>query len=374
MESWMGNPPFILRKSKYLLIPLVLLFIALLLIYGIKGISSRYAQDDYCYGYRVKGIGFWNTQIQSYFHKAEYVSNRFSTTFTQSIVEKLGGPSFTPFLTSLEILAWLGSLVYVLYQILAIVHVKKSIMVTLSSALVILFFTFYLAPEQYQLLFWLSANQTYLVPMVLATFLFGRFLSIIRSGSIKFRFVIELSLLSFFASGFSETTALWQFVCWCLVLGWSILPVKKPSGISPKTVSLFALVTTLSSSLGLLALALSPSNLKTPNWAPASLPPIIGNSLIHGAEFIWFAIRSTPVPFAVLAFFGFLFGSLVLSRREDKPGSTLTRILVLFAITFILVAVNMVPIKLAEADTSYPGARSLFPAQFSLIVCFFVTG
>ena len=370
----MDNPSFFARKSKYLLFPFIILFMGLLSIYGIKGIYSRYAQDDYCYGYRVREAGFWDTQIRSYFHKAEYVSNRFSTTLTQSVVEKLGGPSFVPFLTSLEILAWLGSLIYVLFQIQTTVHVKKSISVILTSALVILFFTLSLAPEKYQLLFWLSANQTYLAPMILATLLLGRFLSIAKSPTVKVYFVIELSLVSFFACGFSETTAIWQFICWCLIFGWSILPIKKPSGISPKIVSRYALVTLFSSTAGLLALALSPSNLKAPNWALASLPSLLGNSLVHGAEFFWYALKGTPIPFAALACFGFLLCSLVLSGRADKPGNYLIGILVIFAVTYVLAVANMIPIKLAETTISYPGERSLFPAKFSLIVCFFVTG
>ena len=35
---------------------------------------------------------------------------------------------------------------------------------------------------------------------------------------------------------------------------------------------------------------------------------------------------------------------------------------------------NMVPIKIARLATSWPGARSLFPAHFSLVVCLFVIG
>ena len=41
------------------------------------------------------------------------------------------------------------------------VYAKAATLVACLSALTIVFFTFYLAPNQYQILFWLSAMQTY---------------------------------------------------------------------------------------------------------------------------------------------------------------------------------------------------------------------
>ena len=99
------------RKSLFGKIPqvgtllLIFIFIGLLSIYGIKGTYSRYAQDDYCYGYKVRDMGFWNMQIQSYMHINEFNSDRYSLTIAHSLVELSGGPKTVPVLPTLEILA-----------------------------------------------------------------------------------------------------------------------------------------------------------------------------------------------------------------------------------------------------------------------------
>ncbi|MEI2421599.1 hypothetical protein V6O07_15090, partial [Arthrospira platensis SPKY2] len=42
---------------------LSVLFLSLLAGYALKGYFSRYAADDYCYGYRVNENGFFYNQI-----------------------------------------------------------------------------------------------------------------------------------------------------------------------------------------------------------------------------------------------------------------------------------------------------------------------
>ena len=96
---------------------LIFIFIGLLSIYGIKGTYSRYAQDDYCYGYKVHDMGFWNMQIQSYIHTNQFNSDRYSLTIVHSLVELSGGPKTVPLLPTLEIIAWFACLLFVFYQI-----------------------------------------------------------------------------------------------------------------------------------------------------------------------------------------------------------------------------------------------------------------
>ena len=69
--------------SKYkniLLAAFIAMFLVLISILAIKGSYSRYAQDDYCYGYRFRDSSFWKAQVDSYFQTAEYNSNRYSLT------------------------------------------------------------------------------------------------------------------------------------------------------------------------------------------------------------------------------------------------------------------------------------------------------
>jgi len=145
-------------------------------------------------------------QIHSYFYPTEFNSNRYSLTFAHSLVEVLGGATFVPVLPILEIAAWSVSLFYLIYQLLKGKISFVRIAVAALSALGILFFTFYLSGNLYQILYWLSGMQTYLTPMVLNTLIFGRLAALAHTTSIKTRHFIEIALLGLIAGGFSETT------------------------------------------------------------------------------------------------------------------------------------------------------------------------
>ena len=143
--------------------------LGLVSIFGIKGLYSRYAQDDYCYGYRVWQNGFWKNQVDSYLSPTEYSPNRYSVTLINNIAEVLGGPKFVPFLPSLELLAWGLSLTYLAWLLFK--PIKYRIYLSMITGLIIIYFSAFLAPNSYQNLFWLAAINSYLTPIVLTTFI-----------------------------------------------------------------------------------------------------------------------------------------------------------------------------------------------------------
>ena len=254
-------------------------------------------------------------QIQSYIHINQFNSDRFSLTLVHSLVELSGGPKTVPVLPSLEIIAWFASLVFVFYQIGQVVYSRAEYLVACLSALTIVFFTFYLAPNQYQILFWLSAMQTYTTPLVLATLLFGLLIAIARAPKLKFPAAIGLGLLAFFAGGFSETTGLWQFACWSMLLVWALIYRKK----------------------SLLAKNAITTN-HNPDWLGCTFPGdhgdlpgelqhgaafvhpglfhLISQSLSYAAGFIWLALKGTPLPYLVILLLGF-FASISRDPKMD---------------------------------------------------------
>jgi hypothetical protein len=367
----MKQPAFLARTRRLIIFLLIFLFFGLLSIYGLKGSFSRYAQDDYCYGYRVRTMGFWNTQIRSYLYKAEYVSNRFSTTLAHSIVEELGGSKFVPYLASIELLAWLAALVYVSFQLQLVIFSKASYLTSVISALSIVFFSAYLAPNQYQILFWLAAMQTYFTPIIMATFVFGRLISIVRSPKFKIHFGIELFLLAFFAGGFSETTNLWQLTCWGFILVWSLIKQKKM--IVAKNAIRPAFILVSSTTLALAALVFSPANLK---GAPVPYHPnpftLIWQSILYGFEFLWYGIRGTPLPYLVILLLGFFLGAVSTPsaefRARDIAGVILAAVLVLVTVSVVVMLPAM------YATSHYPGDRALLPAEVALVICLFISG
>jgi hypothetical protein len=367
----MKKTPLYGRIPQIIAFLLIFIFIGLLSIYGIKGIYSRYAQDDYCYGYKVRAMGFWNMQIQSYIHTNEFNSDRYSLTFIHSLVELSGGPKAVPVLPSLEIIVWFASLVFVFYQLQHVIYSGTGYLIAIISALTIVFFTLYLAPNQYQILFWLSAMQTYLTPLVLATFLFGCLISIARSPTFGFPYAIGLGFLAFFAGGLSETTGLWQFVCWSMILGWALIFRKKSllarNAIRP------TLILIGSVALSLVVMALCPANFNTgqifyhPNFIT-----LISQSLSYGAGFIWLALKGTPLPYLVIILLGF-FASLGLGSKDGlKVKKLFVEILVVILVLYALSVVTMIPSM--YATSFYPGDRALLPAQFTLSVCLFIIG
>ena len=360
------------RTARFILIFFIVVLAGLLAIYGIKGTYSRYAQDDYCYGYRVRDMGFWDMQIQSYIHKAEFNSDRYSLTFIHGLVELAGGPKLVPFLPLLEMIILFASLACISFQLQQLIFTRSNYLVAIVSALAITFFTVYMAPVQYQILFWLSAMQTYFTPIVLATFLLGCLISIARTRKLRFYHALGIGILSFFAGGFSETTGLWQFASWCILFGWLFISRKKSPII--KKASQLSLVAALSTGLALVVMALCPSNFTGRPFMHPALLEVMSEALKGGAQFIWVSLKAAPLPYFIVISLGFWLSCLIPYERKNKLLNILFEILAVVLILYIIAVANMVPIKLARYATSWPGARSLLPAHFSLVVCLFVIG
>jgi hypothetical protein len=104
------------------------------------------------------------------------------------------------------------------------------------------------------------------------------------------------------------------------------------------------------------------------------LPLIFQNVFKGGFSFLRNALKVAPVPYLVVAGFGFWLGSLVHARSTRKPFQSLLNILIIILVFLLITFANMVPIKIARLPTSWPGARSFFPSQFSLVSGVFLIG
>jgi hypothetical protein len=371
----MKKPSLLDRIPQIIIILLIFTFSGLLSIYCLKGFYSRYAQDDYCYGYRVRAQGFWNMQLQSYFHPTEFNSDRYSSTAVQSLVELSGGPSTVPVLTSLELIVWFASLSFVFYQLQLLLNSKANSLTAILPALAIIFFTLYLAGDQYQILFWLSAMQAYFTPVVLAALLFGCLLFMARIPQFSLPYAIGLGLLSFFAAGFSETAGLWQFACWCLILGWSFVLSKRL--VFARNTIRPALVLVGSAALSLIVMAICPANPKSGQiMYHLDFLGFSRQSLYFGAGFLWSRLKATPLPYFVLILLGFLIKRNQTIINPDKDGLKVKKFIVeILAVILTLYGLSVVVmLPSLYSKLTYPGERALFPAQFTLSVCLFIIG
>jgi len=276
-----------------------------------------------------------------------------------------------PFLPTLEMVAWFAGLFFVSYQLQKAFHSRFEPLSAIIPALTIVFFTLYLTPAQYQILFWLSAMQTYLTPLVLATFLFGCLVAVARSSKFRVIPAIGLGLLAFFAGGLSETTGLWQFACWSLVLGWGVL-FRKRSSLA-RNIIRPALIMIGCVAVSLVIMASSPANFNTGAvFYHPTLITLILQSFSYGAGFLWLALKGTPLPYAVILLTGFFAGIGHSPKEAAKVRNLLVEILVVIAVLYALSVVTVLPSM--YANSHYPGDRALLPAQFSLSVCLFIIG
>ncbi|HTX91071.1 MAG TPA: DUF6056 family protein [Anaerolineales bacterium] len=350
---------------------LILVLVGLLSIYGLKGTYSRYAQDDYCYGYRVRSLGFLEMQVHSYFQVNEYNSDRYSLTIAHSLVELSGGPKIVPFLTSFEFLAWLAALVYVFIQLQKLVNSKANYLPAIFTALTIVFFSAYLAPNQYQVLFWLSAMQTYLTPIIWTTFIIGRLIAMASSAKFNLLQGLELSLLALFAGGFSETTALWQFAIWGMILAWSVL-FRKKQAAAGNLVRPTAVVTVFTA-VSLVIMAICPINFNTGVvFYHPKISNLILQSLSYGAGFIWIGIKGAPLPYLAIATLGF-FISLVTQPKNSPKAKNLAWEIVLALLALYILSVAVIAPSY-YATSHYPGDRALLPAEATLVAFLFFIG
>jgi hypothetical protein len=239
------------------------LFLILLAGYAIAGLHSRYLADDYCNDVEFMQQGFLKGQVNS--------SERYSLTFFSGIGWILGGVRFMPVLPLASILFWALALYYAIYQGSQYFSYRLSPVKIAFLSTCILFFTLYLAPNQYQILFWRSGMNTYLVPLLINTFILGRYFFYLQQKRFGILGFIELSFLAFLAAGFSETVFALQAGFWGVILLFVIWH-RHSIGLKAIPAILFG------SFLGAALMILNPTNAARQSHFPP--PPPIGTVIL----------------------------------------------------------------------------------------------
>ena len=174
-----------------------------LLVYAAIGRFSRYTADDFCWAGTLRIEGFVHSQVQYY----TVYSPRYAFTFLVLVVESIG-PAIVPALPAAAIVTWLTTLTWTFRQLgLSTAH-------ALVVGEVAAFATLQTAPDLPQSLYWQTGMLTYLLPLILATFLLGW----IRRGLQTWWAVALSGLVTFVAGGLSETYLIPQNVALTLAL------------------------------------------------------------------------------------------------------------------------------------------------------------
>ena len=336
--------------------------------YAYRGLFSRYLQDDYCYGAEVVSLGFFPAQINSYFHQMPYNSERFSLTLFSGLAEISGGPRLAPFLAGFSIAVWAAALYFAFSQWCRYLHAPTSRLTVLACALAVPIFTFSLAPNLYQVLYWRSAMLPYLTPLIINTGLFGVFFAILRRGKLKAPTAIIFGLIGVVAGGFSETAGLWQFCLWGLILIWFWL-LHRQERFALKVLAIMI----GASALAIVIMLLGPSNsAQMQSFQRPGFIEMIAKSIKFTQDFIRAALRSQIFAFFVAGCLGLFFGLQGTPEKQRSFRVALGKWLLLVAGCYGLVFASTVPTMMAMS--SPPDDRGLLPAMLTLILTVFASG
>ena len=346
---------------------LCFLIVVLLIGYMIAGWQSRYLADDYCYDAEFIKHGFLEGQIDSYLNQMPYSSNRYSLTFFSGVAWKLGGVQVMPILPALSIILWCLSIFYSIKQGSKFANYRLSNITNAFVTFTILFFTILLAPNQYQILFWRSGMLPYLFPLVINTFLLGRFFYYLQRNHL-FKFgLIELGLLAWVAAGFSETIFAFQTGFWTLMM---IIMIWRREAIGRNA----AVAILLGSLTGAVLLIFNPTN--AVRQSPFPPPPNIMNlaliSMQFALDFIVNYLRSTPLPILILFSMGILLGLV----EYRKVVITWRRSIIVLIGSVIATGILMICIMAPTvwSMSSFPEQRSLLAGVYLINIVLLALG
>jgi hypothetical protein len=179
-----------------------------LLVYASVGAFSRYTADDFCWAGILRTEGFLQSQVHYY---TEY-SPRYAFTFLVNLTE-LVGPPIVPALPATAIVVWLAALTWTFAQFQIQGRLRCFALAEVAALAII-----QTAPDLPQSLYWQTGLLTYLLPIVLATFLIGWIRRAIQSW---WAFGISATT-TFVAGGLSETYLIPQNVALTLALAVAI--------------------------------------------------------------------------------------------------------------------------------------------------------
>ncbi|WP_298005541.1 MULTISPECIES: DUF6056 family protein [Anaerolinea] len=327
---------------------------------GYLGTYARYWADDYCYGLVARQSGVWRGLAEWY----TLSGNRFSAFALVALLEPLGlnGVRFLP---AAVLVLWGVSTYLFLGELFSFFRVTFSRRVILLLALMLVFYSAFLAPDRLQTLYWRMGTLHYTLPLPLMFLTGAGLLRLTRTeipGKGQGLLLLFPMMWSFFIGGFSETTGALQ-VMFLVLLG---LTVWRKSASLETRVWWGWLSALLGAVLALGVMFLSPSNA----WRQAELPPppgiweLAAFTLRYTLDFIGYSLRGLPIPLGMLVLT--VWGLVLLQPGDRIPLSKmLMGIGLILVLGGILLLASMAPS--VYAGLQYPTGRALMPARFVLL-------
>jgi len=324
--------------------------------FALLGTQTFPLADDYCFNAVFDEKGFVNGQIHLYFGGYDFSVNRYALNFVYAIFYFLG-ENFLPAAPAIAIAIFFSGW---LVLILAL-NKNRSLPFRTSyacmAAAAATFILLYIAPNRFQIIFWLSGSITYLYAVIANLWLAALFAC--RPHARRLPALAGFLMASFFAAGFFEIMAVMQVVGWGCA-AFYLLAIRRDK---EKTRALYAIL--LGAALGVIALVLSPTNSirQARHGEPNTLINLVRFSPRFAIDFCLHVIRAYPLPLVAVGLIGVLlvWAGDTSQNKCKKPEcrKLISALIGLIASAFVLIVVGMLPVLYAYR--AYPDPRGLFP-------------
>ena len=333
-----------------------------LAVYAYLGFFSRYMADDYCLLVDLNAGNIFVSSWKKYLFK----SNRFSNLFVLGLWELF--PHNIAFVPALHIILWVGGLYWLLNELNKLFELKFELPFVLFTAELLALFSFFTAPNLFQILYWRPGQVSYLTPVVMFTFVAAWLVNLVRRQKVTIPLAFLFGFFTFFIGGLSETLGALHSA----VLSFSIAAVllfDKSPRRKPALTLLIALL--IGALLALIVMFLAPANamrINEENGSPAPIQVLI-RALGYAFLFLRISVTTLPVPIIALVGISLLLSYLFFIGREK--GSFDPRFnwvfLLIPLLAYALIFASFAPSAYGQ---SYPVERVRFPAHFILTVAF----
>ncbi|MFN8400450.1 MAG: DUF6056 family protein [Anaerolineales bacterium] len=343
-------------------------------LYAFMGIYSRYLADDYCEAMRVSEASSpLAATIQRYMTPGwPRETMRYSNILFVGISELLGKYSMQLTIPLLIVL-WGVGLTWLLHEVRLFFDLKISLREELFLSSLLVFISFLMSSDLFQVIYWRSSAMTHFAPLVLGSFFCAFLIKMLRQDEkkpVSIFVYIGSYFISFLLAGFSEppvTVAI--TACVFLLIFFYFWDTSKS-----KNRRLILLSITLAGVIsGLAAMFLSPAVGDYQRGEPVNMVAVLLNSFLYSLQFMLDLVKSFPLPLAVCLllpglFFWVYSPALQESTTRLDPRKLWMVILLIFFIVWILIAASFSPSVYGQG---YPAGRARFLGS-SMFVAFII--
>lgn len=339
---------------------------AALAVYAYLGLFTRYMGDDYCLLLEIRTGDVFTNSLEKYLLK----SNRFSNLFVLSFWELF--PKNIAFVPALHLLLWVLGLYWLSTELNKALGLKIETPFRLFTAEAIILFSFYTAPNVFQVLYWRPGQVSYLTPIVLFTFVSAWLIKLVREGRSSPWLAAMFTFIAFFNGGLSETLGVLHISILALAIVCVYFFDKSPRR-KPALTLLTALL--IGAILAVVAMFLSPANEVRINDenGPPSVTTVLLRDIKFSFLFLRISVTNLPLPIvALLAISGLLSYLFFLDRDKGRFDPRFNWIFLLIPV--LLYGLIFAAFAPSSYGQSYPLERVRFPAHYLLVLALIAFG